>query len=180
MWQRVRQVLWAWQSEKICIDENFLKKFLPEKILQEFFFAMAKQDQAHCFRVAQTAKNLYEKNFAQNENHNENQNKNQNELNFLIRCCLLHDIGRKNFGKLHTIKKIFSVLLYEFLPKKIYPCAEKIFPCFFIYLHHAELGAEKLRSQKFFHEADLIEHHHEKNFSHDKLFLLLQQADDLN
>lgn len=145
---------------------------------QELFFAMVKCDQRHALNVAYTVDDMTT---AMAEK----------ERNFLRRCALLHDVGRKN-GDMGLCGKVLAVLADKFSPqtaRKIARCGRRnrqnyFIRLLFVYYHHPWLGARKLQSIGMKEEAGLIRHHHRfsrhKNFCPSPLLKILCEADNLN
>lgn len=179
MIQRVRQFYRALTARLNADDVERVKNLLPPTA-QPLFFAMHPTDQYHAFMVARTAKRLAEK-LSEHEQHRLN-----NAL--LIRACLLHDVGRKK-GDLDISGKVWAVLMTKLLPGLSHRLAarerggalEYITHGLYVYYHHPEIGAARLRAVGLLNEANVIAGHHLPETMNDSLELrLLKQADGLN
>jgi len=135
---------------------------------QKIFFAMSVADQVHSLRTAYTVERLII------------EDKRGVDREFLIRCALLHDVGRRN-GDLTIKGKIFAVLVTTFAPKFADRLEINGNHALYVYHHHAEIGARKLQQIGLFKEAKIIAKHHAPPKSDDPLELkLLRLADNEN
>lgn len=135
---------------------------------QKIFFAMSVADQCHSLRTAYTIERLII------------EDKRGIDREFLIRCALLHDVGRKA-GDLTIRGKIFVVLVTNFAPKFAERLELNGNRELYVYHHHAELGAQKLQRIGLFKEAKIIAKHHAKPKTDDPIELkLLRLADNEN
>ena len=92
--KRVRQFFKAFNANLTLDDSKYVAAHLS-KIEQKLFFAMDIVDQCHCINTAYTIER-----FAIDD-------KQDIDRNFLIRCALLHDIGRVK-GDMKITNKIFE------------------------------------------------------------------------
>ena len=152
-------------------DQDYLKRHLP-LAGRELFNAMAVCDQRHALNVAYTVEKLAAKKNIDRE--------------LLIRCALLHDVGRVR-GDMDIDGKVLAVLLHKFFPqlaKKFACCRKKSwYPIrvMFVYYHHPWLGRQKLKRVGLTDEAEIICHHHDRRDKISSPLLdLLRQADNLN
>ena len=135
---------------------------------QKLFFAMSVADQYHCIRTAYTIERLII------------QDKKNIDRELLIRCALLHDIGRRK-GDMTTAKKIFAVLVTSFAPKFAKKLEREGNYTLHIYYHHAEIGAKKLQNVGLYRESKIVAKHHSKPSPDDSQELkLLRIADEEN
>lgn len=135
---------------------------------QKIFFAMSVPDQFHSLRTAYTIERLVI------------EDKRGVNREFLIRCALLHDVGRKK-GDLTIAGKVFVVLVTTFAPKFAERLEINGNHALYIYHHHAEIGARKLQQIGLFKEAKIIAKHHAPPKSDDPPELkLLRLADNAN
>ena len=135
---------------------------------QKIFFAMSVADQVHSLRTAYTVERLII------------EDKRGVDREFLIRCALLHDVGRRN-GDLTIKGKVFAVLITSIAPKFAERLEINGNRALYVYHHHAELGARKLQQIGLFKEAKIIAKHHAKPKPDDPLELkLLRLADNAN
>lgn len=133
---------------------------------QKLFFAMDEIDQCHAIRTAYAIER-----FAI-------QDKQDIDREFLIRCALLHDVGRMK-GDMNLPGKIFAVLVTEFFPSFADNLELKGNRVIYVYRHHAELGAKKLQEIGLFREAKIVAKHHFPPLPNDpKELKLLRLADD--
>lgn len=133
---------------------------------QKIFFAMSVADQYHSLRTAYKVERLVI------------EDKRGVDREFLIRCALLHDTGRRA-GDLTIRGKIFAVLITTFAPKLAERLESNGNHALYVYHHHAELGARKLQQIGLFKEAKIIAKHHASPKPDDPLELkLLRLADN--
>ena len=165
---RVRQFCRAVTARVTADDRAFVARMLPEKALP-LFYAMHRADQRHALNVAHTAAQL-----AAAETH-------PVDVPFLLRCALLHDVGRQR-GDLDILGKVACVLLVHFFPRRARVWAERgQSQWLYIYFHHPAIGAARLRRIGLAREAALIEQHHEAEKADDAIELrLLRAADERN
>lgn len=164
---RIKQFIRAVTAKVTVEDGKYISAHLNGEE-QKLFFAMSVADQAHSLRTAYTIERLII------------EDKRGVDREFLIRCALLHDVGRRA-GDLTIRGKIFVVLITTFAPK----IAERLEingnHALYVYHHHAELGARKLQQIGLFKEAKIIAKHHAPPKSDDPLELkLLRIADNEN
>ena len=114
---------------------------------QKIFFAMSVADQVHSLRTAYTIERLVI------------EDKRGVDREFLIRCALLHDVGRRA-GDLTIRGKVFVVLLTSLAPKFAERLELNGNHALYVYHHHAELGGQKLQRIGLFREAKIIARHH--------------------
>ena len=135
---------------------------------QKIFFAMSVVDQVHSLRTAYTIERLII------------EDKRDIDREFLIRCALLHDVGRRD-GDLTIAGKIFVVLITSIAPKFAERLELNGNHELYIYHHHAEIGARKLQQIGLFKEAKIISKHHAPPKPDDPIELkLLRLADNAN
>jgi len=172
---RIKQFIAAVTAEIVPADQIFIDKWLsgPE---QKLFWAMSLPDQCHSLHVAYTAIKL-----ANQAEFLVNQDK-------LIRCALLHDVG-KTSGDMSTIDKVLSVLAYKIFPDFVKKWGrygkgsslDNLRHAFYIYLYHAERSRDQLLSLGLIELAEIVAEHHKAPTENDPPeLLLLRKADDLN
>lgn len=175
MIQRVRQFFRAIRAHLSEADYLYIGTYLSE-VEQKLFFGMHVADQYHAVQVAHTAERLADRSEV------------PVERELLIRSALLHDVGRCR-GDMDIWGKVLAVLLKACFPRRSKKWARKdahglwgrITYMLFVYYHHPEIGAEKLRGLGLMQEAELAEKHHLPEAKDDALELcLLRQADELN
>lgn len=151
---RVRQFARAVCARVSPADRAFAESWLPVGA-RPLFFAMAEPDQCHAIRTARTADELAAA------------SPGGCDRALLMRCALLHDVGRRR-GALGTFWKAAAVLLAAARPAWARACGapdaartgllhEKLV----VYFHHAEMGAEALFRRGFAAEAAIVRRHHE-------------------
>ena len=135
---------------------------------QKLFFAMSVEDQVHSLRTAYTVERLII------------EDKRGVDREFLIRCALLHDTGRRA-GDLTIKGKIFAVLITSIAPKFAERLELNGNHALYVYHNHAEIGARRLQKLGLFKEAKIIAKHHAKPKPDDPFELkLLRLADNEN
>ena len=102
---------------------------------------------------------------------------------FLVRCALLHDVGRRR-GDLDILGKVFAVLMMHYLPSASARLMERpgrLGHALYVYRHHPAIGAALLRKIGMEEEAAVIERHHMAAAPGDSTVLvLLREADARN
>ena len=175
--QRVRQFFQAIFAHFDEADRRYVAWWLPEAELQQLFYGMALPDQVHALRTAYTAEKLLEE-VAVEE-------KKCVARRLLLRCALLHDVGRAR-GTLGTLGKTAVVLLHHFFPRWAktrgeFPRGGKLSAMLYVYFHHPQIGAAWLQQFGYEAEAAIVARHHEPPAPGDSAELdLLRQADALN
>ena len=173
---RVGQFLRAIRARISAEELAFMEAHLPKEA-RSLFLAMHPADQCHALNVAHTALAIAEETGA--------------EVNreLLLRCCLLHDVGRVK-GTMDVWGKVWAVLAEKFLSAELWQKLEctkaahfwqKPGLALYVYRCHPELGAAKLREVGLAQEAEIIRFHHspQKKAEAEEL-KLLRCADALN
>lgn len=165
--KRIKQFFRAICAELTTDDKLYISSHLsPEE--QKLFFAMDIVDQYHSVKVAYTVERFV----------NEDNRGIDKEL--LIRCSLLHDVGRVS-GDMSIFDKIFVVLVTAISTSLADKFEVDGNHKFYIYRHHAEIGAKKLQDIGLYREAKIIAKHHSPPTADDPRELkLLRIADDKN
>ena len=153
-----------------------MRQNVPNKA-QPFFMAMHPADQLHALNVAGTAGELMKNEMAALDE------------GLLLRCALLHDIGREQ-GAMDVWGKVWAVLAQKCLPPFLWKalcCKEaahfwqKPGYALYVFREHPRMGAEKLRSVGMDREADIILRHHEPpSIGEPRELTLLRRADEMN
>lgn len=165
--KRSRQFFRALFAEVTAEDGKYISAHL-NGAEQKLFFAMSKIDQAHSLRTAYTIEKFII------------EDKKGVDRKFLIRCALLHDIGRVK-GDLGIFGKVFAVLIITFAPNFADKLERRGNHSIYIYRHHAEIGARKLQKLNLYREAKIIARHHSAPKPDDpKELKLLRLADEEN
>lgn len=167
VFRRVLQFFRAVTARVSVDDGQYISTHLNAEE-QKIFFAMSVADQVHSLRTAYTIERLII------------EDKRGVDREFLIRCALLHDTGRRA-GDLTIKGKIFVVLITSFAPKFAERLEINGNHALYVYHNHAEIGARKLQQIGLFKEAKIIAKHHAPPKSDDPLELkLLRLADNEN
>jgi len=174
---RVRQFWRAVRAEVKAEELDFMRAHVPEQVWP-FFLDMHPADQRHALNVAHTALKL-----AAGESAGEV------DRELLLRCALLHDIGRQR-GSMDVWGKVLAVLADKWLPEELWQkhsrpeaknLREKPGHALYVYREHPRLGADMLVSVGLSAEAEIILHHHEPFCEGEPAELtLLRRADELN
>ena len=147
---RVRQFFWAAFARISAGDREFVERSLVPA-LRRLFFEMSVPDQCHAIRTARYAQIIMCK------------VSESVDSEFLTRCALLHDIGRKK-DDLGTVWKSFAVLFSAMCPKIAHACGNggdgMLAKKMRVYFHHAEIGADILENLGFSAEAAVVRKHH--------------------
>ena len=165
--KRAKQFYRALTADITIEDEKYLMQHLNAEE-QKLFMQMGLIDQFHSLNVAYTIERMVI------------QGKQGIDREFLIRCALLHDIGKINF-KASVWDKIFAVLVTTFFPRLADKLELRGNRAIYIYRNHAELGGQKLQKMGLFQEAKIIARHHSPPREDDsKELKLLRLADEEN
>ena len=168
---RVRQFVRAVTERMDEGDRAFVRANLPAKALP-LFAAMHPADQVHVRNVAYTALALAKEHGLPAE-----------QRAFLVRCALLHDVGRRR-GDLDILGKVFAVLMMHYLPctsGRLMMREGRLGHALYVYRHHPAIGAALLRGIGMEAEAGVIECHHQAASAGDSFVLtLLREADAQN
>lgn len=171
MYGRVRQFVRAVTQHMGEADRAFVRANLPAKALP-LFYAMHPADQVHACNVAYTSRALAGERGLPEE-----------QRAFLIRCALLHDVGRRR-GDLDILGKVFAVLMMHYLPRtsgRLMMREGRLGHALYVYRHHPAIGAALLRGIGMEAEAGVIECHHQAASAGDSFVLtLLREADAQN
>ena len=171
MYGRVRQFVRAVTQHMGEADHAFVRANLPAKALP-LFYAMHPADQVHARNVAYTSRALAGERGLPEE-----------QRAFLIRCALLHDVGRRK-GDLDILGKVFAVLMMHYLPSASARLMEHpghLGHALYVYRHHPAIGAALLRKIGMEEEAAVIERHHMAAAPGDSpVLMLLREADARN
>lgn len=161
---------------KVCeADEQFVGQYLNDEE-KNVFRGMGIPDQYHSLRVARDALRL-------------SGNVAGIDRGLLVRCALLHDVGRRN-GDVSTFDKIFTVLLHKLAPTYIKTWGRKgrggkidnFRHAVFVYYHHPERSRdilEEIGSEQ--NLVDIVAAHHRPARNNDPPELkVLKEADEMN
>ena len=175
MFNRIYQVWAALRAKVSEADEQFVGQYLNYNE-QKAFWGMGIPDQYHSLRVARDALSFSEKVAGI-------------DRGLLVRCALLHDVGRRK-GDVSTFDKIFTVLLHKLVSTysktwgregrggKI----DNLRHAVFVYYHHPERSAAIL--QELGSDQKLIEivaaHHRPVNTNDRTELKILKEADEKN
>ena len=158
-------------------EQNTINDLLSPEA-QQAFYQMTVADQRHTLNVMKTAVEIAEKQGVAGSF----------DMDFLKRCCLLHDIGRG--PKMNSIRKSYGVLLDKFchgwsLENSQKPSDSYFKDIMYRYYNHPEIGCSELMKLGMIHEADIVLRHHsgkdEELLAHEQAVLrILMEADRLN
>ena len=167
IFKRIRQFFRAMTAKITPEDGKYLAAHLNAEE-QKLFFAMSTADQYHSLRTAYTIERLVI------------EDKHGIDREFLIRCALLHDVGRVK-GDMGIFGKIFTVLVTELMPSFADKLELRGNRLMFVYRHHAEMSGRKLQKIGLFKEAKIVAKHHSPPTAEDPYELkLLRLADEAN
>ncbi len=148
---RVRQFFWAFFSSVSEQDRNFVKEILDSELLP-LFYRMSVPDQCHSLRVARYVQSHFSDGIE------------PADYGLLLRCSLLHDIGRQK-GDLGVFGKSFAVIFSNVFPGLSDKYSKKENGYWhrkmYIYYQHAKIGADILMELGYSEEAEVIRRHHE-------------------
>ena len=175
MFKRVKQVVAAVTATFTPEDQVFVSRYL-NTAEQKLFFGMNLPDQRHVLNVAQTALQLA-------------QHQQKIDINLLVKCALLHDVGKIK-GDVSTIDKIITVMGHKLSPRYAKQWGrlgrgsklDNIRHAFYIYFNHAERSAAMLKEIGVKTTiVKIIGKHHKAPADDDPLELvILRKSDDLN
>lgn len=180
MIQRIRQFVRAMTARIRPEDRAFIDRSIPRSA-RPLFYAMHPADQCHVLYVAWTALDLFEDSLAAGKVREE-------DRALLLRCALLHDVGRVQ-GDLNVWGKVFCVLMGKIACTQARQLAKcngntafaKLRHALYVYFHHADIGAAKLCAIGLHEEAAIIAKHHQAPDADDSPILcLLREADERN
>jgi hypothetical protein len=110
-------------------------------------------------------------------------------MRLLMRCSLLHDVGKIK-GDVSTFDKIITVIAHKLVPHWAYEWGrlgrgskfDNLRHAFYIYFHHAERSAALLVAQGTTGIViEIVKKHHQQPATYDPLELvLLRKADNEN
>ncbi len=167
IFRRIKQFFRALTAKVTPDDGKYLAAHLNAEE-QRLFFSMSTADQYHSLLTAYTIERLVI------------QDKQGIDREFLIRCALLHDIGRVK-GDMGIFGKIFTVLVTELAPGFADKLERQGNRLMFVYRHHAEMSGRKLQQIGLFKEAKIVAKHHSPPTADDPYELkLLRLADEAN
>ncbi|ATD53756.1 HD domain-containing protein [Clostridium chauvoei] len=163
---RVKQFLWAIESNFKRIDYDYLRKYLNSDEIK-LFDTLKHNDKHHCIRVCKDSILMKEQ-----ENIDVDDFK-------LAKAALLHDIGKSKF-KLNIFEKSIVVLLDKATNGKInkYDNIKQID----IYYNHPKIGEKILRKYNYDEEfLQVIKQHHNYNYdNNNKILEIISKCDNKN
>ena len=167
IFRRIKQFFRALTAKVTPDDGKYIALHLNADE-QKLFFAMSSADQFHSLKTAYTIERLVI------------EDKQGIDREFLIRCALLHDVGRVK-GDLSILGKIFTVLVTDLAPSFADKLELNGNQWIYIYRHHAEISGRKLQQIGLFREAKIVVKHHSPPTADDPYELkLLRLADEEN
>lgn len=177
MFYRIKQFVAGVMAQGPDREESMrIEKILPLKA-RELFYGMNRGDQRHSLKVMYTAEALWD-----------SSQDNEEKRDLLLRCCLLHDIGRgKQMG---PIRKTCAVILDKIHPiwsRRYGRCDSQSYirGLLYRYYHHGELSGEMLMDIGMVSEAKVAARHHKKSAAgltdgEAQVWKILRQADSVN
>ena len=158
-------------------ERNMINDLLSPEA-QQAFYHMTSADQRHSLNVMKTAMEIVEHEALAASV----------DVDFLKRCCLLHDIGRG--PKMNSFRKSYGVLLDKFchdwsLKNSQKPSNNIFKDIMYRYYNHPVIGCNELMRLGMVHEADIVLRHHSGNtenllINEKKILSVLMQADNSN
>ena len=175
---RIKQFFRAVTARIFPSDRKYIRQHLPSAGA-ELFAAMAVHDARHALNTAYTAEKLAARHKLSLA-----------DKNLLIRCALLHDVGRHK-GSMGISGKVIAVLAAKIAPRmarrfahaegKFNFLLRRLRQILFVYYEHPQIGADKLETVGLTREAALVRHHHAPPQPGESVILtLLRQSDELN
>jgi putative nucleotidyltransferase with HDIG domain len=175
MFNRIKQVLAALTAAITPQDRQFVDSYLNSET-QKLFWRMNLPDQRHVLNVAYTALQLAESYPKAN-------------ITLLMKCALLHDVG-KTKGDVSTFDKIITVIGHYLFPNKTKKWSKlgrgsklsNLRHAFYIYYYHANRSAAMLQEVGESKQlVEIIVKHHETPADSDPLeLILLRKADSMH
>ena len=175
MHNRVKQVVAALTVSITPEDKAFVSRYL-NTAEQKLFWGMDRPDHRHVLNVAHTALQLA-------------QHQLTIDINLLVKCALLHDVGKIK-GDVSTIDKIITVMGHKLSPRWAKQWGrlgrgsklDNLRHAFYIYFNHAKRSATMLREIDSTPQmVEIVAKHHEAPADCDPLELvILRKSDDLH
>jgi putative nucleotidyltransferase with HDIG domain len=175
MFNRIKQVFAALTATVTQKDKQFVDLYLDSQA-QQLFWGMNLPDQRHVLNVAYTSLKFAESHPKVN-------------CVLLIRCALLHDVGKRK-GDVSTIDKIITVIGYWLLPSWSKEWGRlgrgsklnNLRHAFYIYYHHANRSAIMLQGIGESRQVvEIVAKHHKTPADSDPLeLILLRKADSMH
>jgi len=174
MFNRVKQVVAALMARITLEDKVFIHHYL-NAAEQQLFFNMNLPDQRHVLNVAYTALQLAQ------------QYQEKLDINLLVKCALLHDVGKIK-GDVSTADKIITVIGHTLAPRRAKQWGRfgrgsklaNLRHAFYIYFNHSQRSAAMLKKIDSTPKmVEIVAKHHEAPADHDLLeLIILRKADD--
>ena len=178
MLYRIKQFIWAIKSLYKSIDNKYIEQYLDKDEIK-LFSLLKKSDKHHCIRVSKDIWNYIDNINRVEEVSDEISVDIEINKDRILKLALLHDIGKIK-RPLNIIEKSIIVILDKITKGRIkkYDNIESIN----IYYNHAKVGADILRkSSKYDDEfLEIIENHHMKSYTSNKLLQIVQYYDSRN
>lgn len=189
MMQRIKQFIGGCTAKGPDQAEQQLIAAHLQARPQQLFYEMNKADQRHCLNVLATAQGFYQEALSRGQaGQGLSATALAQQQALLVRCCLLHDIGRG--CEMGPIRKSWGVILHKLWPKwsraySLSPQPGYFRDILFRYYHHPAIGAEILSSLGMQPEAEIIALHHSSQAgdipSKNRIILtILKKSDELN
>jgi putative nucleotidyltransferase with HDIG domain len=154
MLTRIKQFIAAMTAEVTASDRLFVDRQLNDRE-KALFYDMNLPDQRHALNVAYTAEQLAA-------------SRPEADLKLLLKCALLHDVGKVK-GDVSTLDKVITVLADKFFPQwaRRWGCLGRggrvtnLRHAFYIYFNHGERGAKMLAASGVSSNiTDIVRKHH--------------------
>ncbi|CUH96334.1 hypothetical protein P22_2424 [Propionispora sp. 2/2-37] len=174
MLSRIRQVMSALTARIGAEERQWINQYLTVNE-QQLFWGMSVADQRHALNVAYSALRLAESNAV--------------SVTLLLRCALLHDVGKVS-GDISTIDKIIAVLVSSFVPEWAQSWGkpgkgsryQNLRHAFYVHFYHPQRSAQLLTDAGT--EAriiDIVQKHHKTPAGDDPPeLIILRKADAAN
>lgn len=189
MIQRIKQFVRGCLAQGPTQAEQQLIAAYLQPAQQQLFYEMNIADQRHCLNVLSTAQELFQEALDQEQVGQEwSKAEKAQQQALLVRCCLLHDIGRGY--AMGPIRKTWGVLCHKLWPHwaKRHSSSQQsgyLRDILYRYYYHPSIGAARLRELGMEEEAAIIELHHSRNADNIPLqsriiLTFLKKSDELN
>jgi len=172
MLNRVKQVVAALTASFTPEDKLFVSRYL-NTAEQKLFLGMNLPDQRHALNVAYTALQL-------------GQYQEKIDINLLVKCALLHDVGKIK-GDVSTIDKMITVMGHKLSPRWAGQWGrlgrgsklDNIRHAFYIYFNHGKRSAAMLKEiESTLQMVEIVAKHHEAPADGDPLELVILRKSD--
>lgn len=189
MIQRIKQFVRGCLAKGPDLEEQQLIAAHLQPAQQQLFYGMNIADQRHCLNVLATALGLFQEAARQGQvGQDWSMTEKAQQQALLVRCCLLHDIGRGY--KMGPIRKTWGVLCHKLWPQWARQHSQSqhsgyLRDILYRYYNHPTIGAAQLRTLGMEEEAAIVELHHSRKADNIPLqsrivLTFLKKSDELN